>query len=155
MDIKPLFERLAKSVCVITARNEDGPLASAATAVCNVSLEPPSLLLCVEQGASLSRALAMGADFAVNVLSSSDEGVLEAVATARGPERFSRGDWQALEGGVQILSSAQAWFVCRVARVVSHATHNLYLADIRDAGMSDEPSTLLYFSGSFQTVSVS
>ena len=67
-DMLQAMRRLAKSVTIITTSNGRERFAMSATAVDSLSTEPPSLLICVNQTASLHAVLDAGADFCVNIL---------------------------------------------------------------------------------------
>lgn len=144
-----LFKRLGKSISVVTTRDGDTDVASVATAVCNISDAPPSLLLCVEQGASLARVLQPGDDFVLNLLSADDGAVLNAAASGSGAERFAAGDWYDLAGGGKALRSAQAVAACRAAQRLPWATHFIYIAEIQSVELAAQASTLVYFGGGF------
>src|ERR1044072_3155873 len=62
------LRRLAKAVVVITCQHEGARFAMTATAVSELSMDPPSLLICVNRSASLHAPLAAKAGFCVNVL---------------------------------------------------------------------------------------
>src|ERR1044072_6977104 len=108
------LRRLAKAVVVITCEHEGARFAMTATAVSELSMAPPSLLICVNRTASLHTPLAAKAGFCVNILHRSHAEISTLCAgKEKGEARFSLGRWQDEEGGVPYLADAQASFMCR------------------------------------------
>ena len=58
--MKQAMRRLAASVVVVTARDGDTRYAMAASACTSLSMEPPSILLCVNKTASIYPVLNHG-----------------------------------------------------------------------------------------------
>ncbi len=108
------LRRLAKAVVVITSQHESQRYAMAATAVSEVSMDPPSLLICVNSNASIHTPLSAGAGFCINILHSSQEAI-SAVCSGqeRGEMRFQQGAWAQSKSGLPYLEDAQASFMCR------------------------------------------
>lgn len=139
------LRRLAKAVVVITCDYEGRRYAMAATAVSELSLDPLSLLICVNKSASMSRPLASQVDFAVNILNSSHEEISALCSgVVKGEERFKLGDWRRGETGVPVLADAQAVFECRFAQALSHGTHDVIIGDVFACAVSGEVDPLVY-----------
>lgn len=69
--MRDALRRHAKAVVVITCVHEGQRYAMAATACVEVSMNPPSFLICVNKSASIHLPLSSGAPkFGVNILSS-------------------------------------------------------------------------------------
>jgi flavin reductase (DIM6/NTAB) family NADH-FMN oxidoreductase RutF len=52
--VEQALKQLNKSVCILVSTSERHDHSSVVTAICNVSNNPPSLLVCVEKKASFS-----------------------------------------------------------------------------------------------------
>ena len=72
------MRRLAAGVGVVTAIGVDGPTGMAATSITSLTVEPPSMLVCVNRTAGLHAVLAPGARLCVNLLSSNQRDVAAA-----------------------------------------------------------------------------
>src|SRR4051812_9237673 len=60
---------LAGAVTVVSIQGHEGTVSGlTATAVCSLSAEPPSLIVCVNRSASIAPALKLDAEFSLNVL---------------------------------------------------------------------------------------
>ena len=107
--VRHALRRLAKAVAILTCQHEGVRYAMAATAVSEVSMDPPSMLICVNQSASLYAPLRAGADFCINILHQSHEDISRLCsASPRGEARFAKGRWSASRGRSAISSCAES-----------------------------------------------
>jgi flavin reductase (DIM6/NTAB) family NADH-FMN oxidoreductase RutF len=144
------LRRLAKAVVVITSSFEGKRFAMAATAVSELSMEPPSLLICVNKSASISQALQAGSPFAVNILHSSHEAIsTRSSGTVKGEERFTLGDWATGMLDVPVLQDAQAVFECRFAKSVSYGTHDIIIGEVTATHTHGAVDPLVYVDGRY------
>lgn len=145
------LRRLAKAVVVITCRHEGQRFAMAATAVSELSMDPPSLLVCVNRTASLHEPLAQGADFCVNILHRGHSGISAACSgKARGEARFATGEWGAMPDGCPVLENAQASFYCRNEReTMSYGTHRIVIGRVEAVRIAGEVDPLVYADGRY------
>lgn len=148
--LKQALRRLAKAVVVITTVKDGVRHAMAATAVSELSFDPPSMLICVNRNASLYPILASGAPFAINILHTSHLSVAERCAGAvKGEERFLVGDWRSTDIGVPRLGDAQASIVCTNAKQVDYGTHGIFIGDVVEVFTEGDPAPLVYLDGRF------
>ena len=139
-------------MCVITTTSKDGSrYGLTATAVCSVSADPPTLLVCVNSSTTTCGEILAAERFVVNLLAEGDKAVAHAFASPIAPEeRFASGRWDELETGAPALVTAVAAFDCRVAGVFEVATHRIILGDIRALqSREDDVKPLLYAQGGF------
>lgn len=144
---------LAKAVVVITARQGPDRYAMTATAVSELSMDPPSMLICVNKNASLFPVLAGGADFCINILSADQLDIASCCAgKARGEARFAEGDWCDSSLGAPYLADAQAAFVCRQAADIAYGTHGVFIGDVIEARSRAPCNPLVYIDGRYTRV---
>lgn len=144
------LRRYAKSVMVITCTHEGVRYAMSATAVSELSLDPPAMLICVNRSAGLHPALSAGADFAINMLHAGQEHIARNCGGGlRGEERFSEGDWQVSDFGPPILGDAQAYFVCRQEQRIDHGTHSIFIGRVVAAHAAENIDPLIYVDGRY------
>jgi flavin reductase (DIM6/NTAB) family NADH-FMN oxidoreductase RutF len=144
------LRRLAKAVVVITCRHEGQRFAMAATAVSELSMGPPSLLICVNRSASLYAPLSQGADFCVNILHTDHSEISVACSgKVRGEARFAVGNWGASAKGCPVLDDAQASFVCRNEQAMDYGTHHIVIGRVEEVFIKGEVSPLLYADGRY------
>ncbi len=153
MRMRDGLRRLAKAVVVITCEHEGTRFAMAATAVSELCIEPPSLLICVNRTASLYVPLSTGANFAVNILHSSHETVSAACSgKLKGEARFEQGQWASSSLGPPYLEDAQASFVCRNDRQVDYGTHGIFIGEVVDVLSHGAVDPLIYVDGRYTVV---
>jgi flavin reductase (DIM6/NTAB) family NADH-FMN oxidoreductase RutF len=143
------LRRLAKAVVVITARHDGRRWAMVATAVSELSMDPPSLLACVNRNASLYEPLTAGADFCINILHQDQLAVSLACSRAKGEDRFATGEWNADASGTPYLIGAQASFFCTHASYVEHGTHAVVIGNVGHVETSRDTDPLIYVDGGY------
>ena len=118
------MRRLAAGVCLVTATDRDGLRQGlVATSVISVTVEPPSLLVCVNKAASCHDPIANSGAFCVNLLADADDEVARRFgSSAARDSRFADRQWRALETGAPRstalwrASTAASRRACRSAR---------------------------------------
>lgn len=146
------LRRLAKAVVVITCSHQGKRWAMAATAVCEVSLEPPSMLICVNRTASIFDPLAQGADFCINILHRSHDFISTACGgQLKGDARFEVGQWHCSTDGLPYLEDSQGSFFCHTIKRVDHGTHALFIGEVYDVKTNGEADPLIYLDGKYNS----
>src|SRR6516164_5493450 len=126
-DFRFALRRLAKAVVIVTCRREGIRFAMAATAVSELSMAPPSMLVCVAKSASIHEPIRGAGRFAINILHHRHRTISENCAgLVKGEARFDTGDWASDADGVPFLRDAQATIFCAVDRVVDYGTHGVF-----------------------------
>ncbi|GGY89885.1 flavin reductase family protein [Novosphingobium colocasiae] len=142
------LRRLAKAVVVITCVKDGQRHAMAATAVSELSMDPPSLLICVNKTASMAPILSGGADFAVNILHSSHAEISQVCSgREKGEARFETGAWETGATGVPVLQDAQASFECKQTELHEYGTHYIVIGDVMAVKTSGITDPLIYAEG--------
>lgn len=154
-DFRTAMRGLAATVTVISTQHRDVRHGIVATAVMSVSLEPPSLAICINRGASIHEPLSQHLSFAVNVLSKRHEAISQRFARSRADERFRHGRWRDYAGadpgflGIPFLEDAQAVLFCKVKERLDFGTHTLFVAIVEEISRKPEPAPLVYCQGSY------
>ncbi|MBP6030571.1 MAG: flavin reductase family protein [Sphingobium sp.] len=157
-DLKMAMRGFAQSVVIVSTVGSDGArYAMAATAVTPLSMDPPSMLICVNRTASSHATLESGANFALNILNRRQMDVARVCGgAAKGEERFTVGEWHTDEHGVPYLADAQAAIICHQRQRISYGSHDIFIGDVqavRGASVDGvEADPLVYFNGSYRTV---
>jgi flavin reductase (DIM6/NTAB) family NADH-FMN oxidoreductase RutF len=146
------LRRLAKAVVVITSRHAGERFAMTATAVSELSMEPPSLLICVNRTASLHAPLSARAGFCVNILHRSQTDISALCSgKEKGEARFSLGRWQD-DAGIPYLADAQASFLCRHERSLDYGTHSIVIGLVEKVLIHGSVDPLVYVDGTYSRV---
>lgn len=146
------MRRLAGGVALVTTRHGDVRQGLIATAVTSLSADPPSLLVCVNETASIHGAMTAADAFCVNLLSNGQDAVAARFASSKDREtRFEVGDWTDLATGAPALRQAQVSFDCRAAGSARFGTHTVFFGEIvalTDWGTACDP--MIYHDGRFR-----
>lgn len=121
---KGAMRRLASGVALVTTADEQGaPFGIAMTAFMSLSMDPPALLLAINQTASLCAPLLGRGRFAVNILAREQQALCEAFVSAPPSERFGTPDWITGPHGIPVVQSATANILCTVGDARPMGTH--------------------------------
>lgn len=147
------MRRLAATVNLISLTENGTPMGMAATAVCSVSMDPPSLLVCVNKSASLHPSLVAATHFSVNVLHK------DQIETARlfsdnslRDMRFADAGWQQHPLGPPLLANAQVGLICQRSEMLAFATHTIVIGSVVDVAVRIDINPLLYLDGAFEAL---
>ena len=150
--LRAAMRRVASTVNVISICVDGQPLGITATAVSSLSMDPPSLLVCINRAAFVHAKMEDSTHFGVNVLHRDQEALATMFADrARHALRFAAG-WET--DGIQPprLIEAQASIRCR--RIDSHAfgTHSIFIGLVEDVVVRDDIHPLVYLNGRYLSV---
>lgn len=141
---------LAKAVVVITCRHQGQRFAMTATAVSELSMDPPSMLICVNRSASLFAPLSEGADFCINILTARQLEISSLCAgREKGEARFAIGDWRCSPLGHAYLADAQASFFCRNVANTRFGTHGVFIGEVQAVLDLAPIDPLVYMDGRY------
>ena len=144
------MRRFATTVSVVTCAHGGSRFGMSATAITSLSLDPPSLLVCVNKSAATHRVLSRGGRFCVNVLRSVHVGLSQAFSgRLKGEDRFRLGNWGQTEEGLPFLADAQANLFCEIVRIVDYETHTIFIASVYFARVQEGVDPLLYQDGKY------
>ena len=148
---RSVLGRFACGITIVTARDENGrDHGMTVSAFCSLSLEPPLVLLCVDQGASMYDLLRDHPSFGISILSSAQEAYSRRFAD-RKTERSERFDGIAYTrgtNGVVLLDGALAHLECRVIDHHDTGDHTILVAEV-DRAEALDGRPLLYFRGGY------
>jgi len=145
----------ASGVTVVTAQSEQqGPKGMTATSFSSVSVDPPQILVCLNQSTDTGALVLDQQQFAVNILGDEQQDVSNQFAGGGSQEqRFAGVAWEAGENGAPLLSEALASLECKVVQQVQAGTHWIVIGEVQKVVCrSGEP--LLYYNGAYRQLSV-
>ncbi|MFA5121029.1 flavin reductase family protein [Zavarzinia sp.] len=147
---KGAMRRLAATVTIVSTGSDGERQGMTATAVTSVTTDPPAILVCVNQSASLHPALQDGTRFCVNLLHNRHAEVAGAFGgKLQGAERFSAGEWADGPHGVPYLVDAQANIFCRVDALMLYGTHTIFVGKVEEVRLFGDVSPLIYQDGRY------
>lgn len=137
---------VAAAVSVVTTFHDGAPHGTTVSAFSSLSMDPPMLLVSLDNRSKLLAKLSVGSRVGVNVLSAHQDQVALRFA-GKGDDKFLDVPWQ-LEDGAPALSDRHAWVAITVARLVEAGDHTLVLGDVEAADTSSSLA-LTYWQRAF------
>ncbi|GBQ28875.1 flavin mononucleotide reductase YcdH [Acetobacter estunensis NRIC 0472] len=142
--------RLGAAVTVVTTGSLAQPVGFTASAVCSVTDDPPTVLVCLKRSSRVRPSFVEGAAMCVNVLAANQEELSNRFA---GPlsavERFAAGHWETLMTGAPVLNEAVVSLDCRISRLVEEGTHTVMFGRVQALRLGATAHGLVYFNRSY------
>lgn len=151
-EFKNALKLWASGVSIVTANSPEGEFGMTATSFASVSMDPPQILVCINDTAETGAAIMMDNKFAVNILAAHQEQTSNQFAGGSSmQERFANTAWQKGQFGLPLLDEALAKIECTVVQQVRAGTHWIIIGEIQSA-QSNEGEPLLYFNSSYRKI---
>ena len=154
-EFRNAMARLGAAVNIVTTDGPAGRAGFTASAVCSVTDDPPTLLVCMNRGSSAAAAVQGNGVLCVNTLGAGHEDISNTFAGftgLEGPDRFGYGRWDVLETGAPVLLDAAVSFDCRISEVLEKGTHSVLFAEVVQVRASEAVGGLIYYSRGYHVV---
>lgn len=148
-DFRQAMRRVASTVNVITICVSGEPMGITATAMSSLAMDPPSLLVCINQAAAMHGSLQDVSHFGVNVLHRDQEHLARMFADRTQHHlRFTSG-WEVDGARPPRLADAQAFLTCRRIDHHQFGTHSIFIGVVEEVMVRGEVDPLVYLDGSY------
>ncbi len=145
------MRRVASTVNVISLCVDGQPMGITATAMSSIAMDPPSLLVCINQAASVHASMENVGYFGVNVLHRDQQDIARMFADRRYHEmRFASG-WHMDCDKPPRLAQAQASILCRRIDHHQFGTHSIFIGVVEEAVVREEVDPLVYLNGEYRS----
>ena len=154
IDRQTFFDVMASfpsGVAIVTTLTGDGvPRGLTTTAVCSVSAEPPTILVCVDLRSRTLTALRASRRFVVNFMG---EGRSELclLFASKEEDKFAHVSWRETDAGLPLLhEDVLAWAGCTTVHELEVGDHVVLVAEVTDGGVQPElEPPLMYYRRSW------
>jgi flavin reductase (DIM6/NTAB) family NADH-FMN oxidoreductase RutF len=146
-EFRNVIGHFASGVTVITTTVDGKPYGTTASAVTSLSLEPPMVLIAMNQSSSTGQAIAAQGTFAINILGE-DHGEIAVRFARKGDDKFDGIELAQGQHAGPLLADALAHVECRVTEQVVAGTHVVFIAEALVA-TARPGAPLAYFRGQF------
>jgi flavin reductase (DIM6/NTAB) family NADH-FMN oxidoreductase RutF len=144
--LRQAFGCFPSGVTALCALDAGTPVGMAASTFTPVSLRPPLVSVCVQDGSSTWPKLRRHGRLGLSVLSEGQDLVCRSLA-GRAGDRFADVDWEASAEGALYVHGAGLWLDCSVHTEFPGGDHTIVLLEIH--GLKADPDTEpLVFHGS-------
>ena len=150
------MSRLGAAVNIITTHGASGNAGLTASAVCSVTDDPPTLLVCINRNSKSNVLFKENKNLCVNVLAHEHQELSPIFAGAGDlpmADRFALSVWRTLETGAAALESASACFDCTIDQITEVGTHSVFFCNVRMIYLGASSSGLIYHGRAYHTVS--
>jgi flavin reductase len=155
-EFRDAMARLGAAVNVVTTAGPAGRAGATASAVCSVTDDPPTLLVCLNRTSRTNAQIKANGVLCVNVLASGGTAISDAFAGRGGVDgdaRFDMAAWGVLATGAPVLEEAAvAAFDCRVAEVLERGTHTVLFAEVQAIRQGGPGGALIWYGRDYHPV---
>ena len=144
------MRRYIYSVSIMSNKDKaNNPNAITVSSVTSISMDPPSLLICINKSSRIHDTIELGSKFCINLLNSNQENLSNICSDEdMYDQRFKDKNWNLDD--IPFLQNAQANIFCKVDKLTSYHTHTIVIGLVEDANYADEISTLTYVNGKYK-----
>jgi flavin reductase (DIM6/NTAB) family NADH-FMN oxidoreductase RutF len=135
-------------VTVVTASPGGIPVGMAVGSFSSVSLDPPLVAFFPDRSSSSWPKIQHAGSFCVNVLAEDQEEVCRRFAM-KGDDKFAGLGYTSAGSGSPLLDGVLAWIDCDIHSVTDAGDHFCVMGAVRDLGVADEGSPLVFFRGGY------
>lgn len=152
MDFLMSMRAIPGTVAIIASTDETHATGMAATAWSSLSADPPTVLVCVNQSASVHGVIGRAGAFSLNVVPVGHEETVAIFSAQRGLEgrdRFNPDHWTQGAHGMPVLDDAVVSYECNVVARHDHHTHSIFVGEIQSIGRKPDTAPTVHVDGGF------
>jgi flavin reductase len=149
------MSQLGAAVHIITTAGPGGIGGVTATAVCSVSDQPATVLVCLNRRSQAAPIVAQNGVLCVNTLRAGADAIADVFAgrtRCTMAERFNSGSWTELSTGSPVLGDAVVACDCRVIEIKAVGTHNVIIAGVVAVRLGKPGPALVYHERAYKQV---
>jgi len=145
--MKQVNRQFVTGVTVVTAMDEDQPRGLAVNAFSSITLDPATVMVCVQRTSSTHDCLFRTDHLAINILST---GQLDVVTTFAGKsdDKFADLDWTPGPHGSPLIADSSAHMETGIRERLQASTHTVFICRVLHAAVTDNPP-MVYSAGGF------
>jgi flavin reductase len=154
-DFRDAMARLGAAVNIVTSDGPAGRAGLTASAVCAVTDDPPTLLVCVNTATGFDQLFATNGVLCVNTLAAGQDALSSLFGgfiEADMPARFAAGEWTTLATGAPVLRGALETFDARVTDVIRKGTHAVVFAEVEAVRHGAGTEALFWYGRGYRRV---
>ena len=147
--------RLGAAVNIVTTTGPEGDAGITVSAVCSVTDDPATMLVCINRGSRLHDTFKSAGVLCVNILAHEQEELSPIFAGKDNlpmAERFARARWTRLVTGAPVLESAAASLDCKIDQTVEVGTHTVFFCAVQAIRLGTSSSGLVYHGRAYHHI---
>ena len=148
--LRQCFGNFITGITVVTTRHQDSPIGFTANSFTSVSLDPPLLLICIDNSSDNIDSFKQSKTFGINILADDQADMSNRFSSVM-DNRFEGISWHVSEHGNPELEGISAFFDCSLEATHQAGDHTILIGRIHDCYHTDK-NGLGYFQGCYVTV---
>ncbi|QOF74538.1 flavin reductase (plasmid) [Aminobacter sp. SR38] len=146
VEFRNAMARVCAPVNIVSTDGEAGRGGFTATAMCSVSDEPPTILVCMNGRSAQCDMFLTNRRFCINVLTQEHAHLAGKFAgtTQDMDERYAAADWLVMGSGSPALTDAIVNLDCELETVHRVGTHNVMIGRVTEVRQRNDGNALLY-----------
>jgi flavin reductase (DIM6/NTAB) family NADH-FMN oxidoreductase RutF len=149
-ELRRALGAFATGVTVITIGSGDDAYGMTANAFTSVSLDPPLILVCVQNRSAAAYLLKAAGTFAVNILSAAQEDVSNHFARPDRPRGFDGVPHRIGASGAAVLAGAAGHLDCRVHALHEAGDHLIVIGEVIHLSVDAAAAPLVFHRGRYE-----
>ena len=145
--LKAVNRRFITGVTLVTTMDDGVPRGLAVNAFANISLDPPTVMVCVQRTSSTHDCLFRAGHLAINIASTAQLDAMGALSS-KAEDKFAGIDWTPGVHGSPLIAGSSAIMEVEIRERLQASTHTVFICRVVHAEVSDEPP-VVYSAGRF------
>ena len=154
---KDAMRRLVGGVSVITAGTGERRTGLTVTSATSLSVDPPTMLVCVNRAASAWPVIRREGRFCVNILDARHQHIADRFTGrdgVKGVDRYEGARWRQSSTGAFGLEDALAVIDCAVEETLERHSHGVIIGAVQAIHIGAGSEALVYGHGRYRTLSL-
>lgn len=146
------MSHLAYPVSIVSSQANENRFAITVSSVTSVSVEPPSLLICINKVSSIAETIVIGSFININFLRPEQKSIASICSSKeKAGERFKYDAWAQDKNNTPYLEDSASIAFCSVMDTIEYATHIIAILNVDDVTINQSKNLdpLLYSNRKF------
>jgi flavin reductase (DIM6/NTAB) family NADH-FMN oxidoreductase RutF len=145
--MKQVNRQFVTGVTVITTMDGDTPKGLAVNAFASISLDPPTVMVCVQRTSNTHDCLFRADHLAINILSTAQMDVVAKFAS-KSDDKFAGLNWRPGPSGSPLIDLSSAQMEVEIRERLQASTHTVFICRVLHAAVSEQ-TPMIYSAGKF------
>lgn len=145
--MKQVNRQFVTGVTVVTTMDEGTPKGLAVNAFSSISLDPATVMVCVQHTSSTHDCLFRADHLAINILSTEQLDVVNVFAK-KSDDKFKDLEWESGPFGSPLIARSSAQMEVEIRERLQASTHTVFICRVVHAAVT-ENAPMVYSSGKF------
>ena len=147
-ELRDAYGCFPSGVTAICALAGETPVGMAVSSFISVSLDPPLVAICMQNGSETWAKLNTMSHLGVSVLGSGHDAACRQLSAKLG-DRFAGITWEASPSGAVFIEGAAVWLECKISQRIVAGDHEIVVLQIEQLKMERDVSPLVFHASRF------